>query len=187
MNKRNTGFNTVPFLILLAFLLGGIFASNAQSRNINLGLDHVSIGYGPMSFPAIGDGNPTQGGAAYLAIGGRNGGGMLFIGGDSQISYGGGNYGSGMVGLTGFRDLPLSFNGKDTGIKIGGFVGIVGFQTYRKADLTQGQFRAPDPFPRPELEKTNIQPYGGLRLVIKRLEVQYAPVSNMVTFGIKLL
>ena len=179
-------------LLLLGLLMLGITAS-AQSRNINLGLDHVSIGYGPMSFPSVGitapDGtqvqapDATQGGVAYLAIGGRNGGGMLFIGGDSQVSYGGENYGSGMVGLTGFRDFEI----KDSGIKIGGFIGIVGIQTYRKVDLTQGQFRAPDPFPRPELEKTNIQPYGGLRLVVKKFEVQYAPVSNMITFGIKLL
>ena len=169
-------------LLLLGLLMLGITAS-AQSRNINLGLDHVSIGYGPMSFPAIGEANQTQCGAAYLAIGGRNGGGMLFIGGDSQISYGGGNYGSGMVGLTGFRDFEI----KESGIKIGAFIGVVGIQTYRKADFTQGQFIDPNPLPQPELEKTNIQPYGGLRLVVKRFEVQYAPVSNMITFGIKLL
>ena len=170
-------------LLLLGLLMLGITAS-AQSRNINLGLDHVSIGYGPMSFPSVGEANPTQGGAAYLAIGGQNGGGMLFIGGDSQISYGGENYGSGMVGLTGFRDFEI----KDSGIKIGAFIGVVGFQTYRKADLTGDlPIRDPNPLPQPELESTNIQPYGGLRLVVKRVEVQYAPISNMITFGIKLL
>ena len=184
MNKRNTGFNVVPFLIVLAFLLGGIFASNAQSRNINLGLDHVSIGYGPMSFPAIGESAPTQGGAAYLGIGGRNGGAMLFIGGDSRISYGGENYGSGMVGLTGFRDFEI----KDSGIKIGAFIGVAGFQTYQRVDITGDlPIRPASPLPQSELKTTNVQPYGGLRLVVKRFEVQYAPVSNMITFGIKLL
>ena len=146
-----------------------------------------------MTFPSVGitvDGDviqaedSTRGGAAYLAVGGENGGGMLFIGGDSQISYGGENYGSGMVGLTGFRDFEI----KNSGIKIGGFIGVVGFQTYQKADLVGDlPIRDPNPFPQPELKKTNIQPYGGIRLVVKFVEIQYAPISNMITFGFKLL
>ena len=183
MNKRNTGFNVVPFLIVLAFLLGGIFASNAQSRNINLGLDHISIGYGPMSFPSlVAGGNPTQGGAAYLAIGGRNGGGMLFIGGDSQI-LGGERFGSGMVGLAGFRDFPIIERNLEFGI----FAGVAGFQTYEAVDITPEGLATIDPFVRPQLRETNIQPYGGVRMVVfNTIEVQYAPVSNMITFGFKL-
>ena len=158
-------------------------------------ISHVSIGYGPMDFPSIelkapnGDvtqaADATRGGTAYLSIGGENGGGTIFIGGDSKIRYGGEEYGSGMVGLAGFRDFKI-FKRQDD-IKFGIFAGVVGFQTYQKADLTGGKFKDPNPFPQPELKKTNIQPYGGVRLVIKRVEVQYAPVSNMLTVGVKLL
>ena len=156
-------------LLLLAMLYTGV----AQAQ-----LDHVSLGYGTMNFPMIGERSETPGGVAYLSIGKENIGGTLFIGGDSRITYGGERWGSGMVGLAGFRELEI----KNSGIKIGAVLGIVGFQTYRQArGLALNDNRRI-----PQLKATNIQPYGALRLVIGFVEVQYAPVSDMLTVGIKL-
>ena len=165
-------------LLLLALLYTGF----AQAQ-----IEQVSIGYGKMNFPSIeingiSEADPSKGGTAYLSIGTEKYGGMLFIGGDSRISYGGEDYGSGMVGLAGFREFKIN-----EWLDAGPFIGVVGFQTYKKADLTNGQFRDPNPFPQPELKKTNIQPYGGVRLVVQGwIEIQYAPVSKMLTFGVKL-
>ena len=179
--ERNRIKNKIMRKLFLAIVVIAFAVNNCQAQ-----IEHVSIGYGPLTFPVLpGETNPTQGGAAYLSIGGENGGGSLFIGGDSRITYGDEQYGSGMVALAGFRDFQIIRSAEK--IKFGIFVGIAGFQTYQKTDLTQGQFQAPDPFPRPELEKTNIQPYGGVRLVVHFVEIQYAPVSNMITFGFKLL
>ena len=147
-------------------------------------IEHVSIGYGAMQFPSVGEQNPTAGGAAYLAIGGREYGGQLWIGGDSQISYGGNQYGSGMVGLTGYRDFHF---GKNDDFRLGGFVGILGFQTYEKVDTFEDlPYQNPNPFPMQELKETNIQPFGGIRAGWRFVELQYAPVGNTLTIGIKL-
>ena len=155
-------------LLLLVMLYTGV----AQAQ-----LDHVSLGYGGMTFPS-----GTQGGTAYLGIGGEEGGAMLFIGGDSRIMFGGEEYGSGMVGLAGFRDLKIN-----EWLEVGAFAGITAFETHQAVNITPANTAPADPFFRSKLKETNIQPYGGVRLVVQGwIEIQYAPISNMLTFGVKL-
>ena len=163
------------YLVILTVLI-----TSALSAQI----EHVSIGYGPMTFPTLpGEVNPSAGGAAYLAIGGENTGGQIWIAGDSRITYGDKDYGSGAIGLTAYHDINITDD-----LTIGGFVGGIGFQTYEKRTnyFEEVGLKSPSPFPQPELKKTNFQPFGGLRLGFKFIEVQYAPAGNVITGGVKL-
>lgn len=147
-------------------------------------IEHVSIGYGPMTFPVLpGNTDTTNGGVAYLSVGGEKAGGTIFIGGDSRITYGDETYGSGAVGLAAYNTWDFGVEDFYFGVFVGGMV----IETWEKTDLTQGQFIDPNPFPTLKINKTNFQPYGGIKMGYKFIELQYAPVSNTVTFGFKLL
>ena len=155
-------------LLLLAMLYTGV----AQAQ-----IEHISIGFGEMDFPSIQLADSSKGQVAYLAVGDEVSGGMLFLGGDSRITYGGEQYGSGMIGLAGFRDLEIY-----PWLKVGVFAGIVGFQTYKR-DNDAINRRVFSGTPLPRLKNTNIQPYGGVRLSVSFVEFQWAPASNMMTIG----
>lgn len=162
-------------------------------KRIETSIDHVSIGYGPMTFPAaVTAGDATSGGAAYLSIGGpftfsripTTIGGTLFIGGDSRIQYGGEAYGSGMAGLAVFQDAKI---GRD--FRLGIFVGGLVFQTYEKVDdIINRSIREQSGLrPLPELADSNLQAFGGIKIGWKFIEAQYTPAGQTLTFGFKLL
>ena len=164
-------------LLLIALLYTGF----AQAQ-----YEHISVGYGKMDFPSIElSGNsgavhaadPSKGHMAYLAIGAEDYGGMLLMGADSRITYGGGRYSSGMIGLAGFRDIEIY-----PWLKVGLFAGVLGFQT-KQGGGNAGNRRDHNGTALPSIKTTNVQPYGGVRVSVSFVEIQYAPAGNSLTIG----